>query len=68
MGAKRMANRTSFLSTLPAWGATLVGIFLIPLIVHFYPRSPRGERPEITAAYEPINQFLSTLPAWGATQ
>ena len=59
---------TEFLSTLPARGAT------IPLgghdydNMHFYPRSPRGERPKLLALAESPNEFLSTLPARGATR
>ena len=34
-----------FLSTLPAWGATLPGISSVLRWKNFYPRSPRGERP-----------------------
>ena len=56
-----------FLSTLPARGATSN----LPInwlhFCHFYPRSPRGERP--ASFIEVINRhkFLSTLPARGAT-
>ena len=35
---------STFLSTLPAWGATDNGQILICRQAHFYPRSPRGER------------------------
>ena len=36
--------------------------------VHFYPRSPRGERPAQSGAADPVHsEFLSTLPARGAT-
>ena len=34
---------------------------------HFYPRSPRGERPWKRASASPPSPFLSTLPARGAT-
>ena len=34
---------------------------------YFYPRSPRGERPEKVAVGEITLKFLSTLPARGAT-
>ena len=40
---KQEANK--FLSTLPAWGATGAGAYLRWPVPHFYPRSPRGERP-----------------------
>ena len=36
--------------------------------MHFYPRSPRGERPKLLALAESPNEFLSTLPARGATR
>ena len=35
--------------------------------IHFYPRSPRGERLYAAASTAAIKPFLSTLPAWGAT-
>ena len=35
--------------------------------VDFYPRSPRGERPEISEKVKQKKAFLSTLPARGAT-
>ena len=34
---------------------------------HFYPRSPRGERPGLRAGPLSLQEFLSTLPARGAT-
>ena len=34
-----------FLSTLPAWGATISRMASTLITQHFYPRSPRGERP-----------------------
>ena len=36
-------------------------------LCHFYPRSPRGERPEPASEPEQPAKFLSTLPARGAT-
>ena len=35
---------------------------------HFYPRSPRGERPSNFSRWAFMRLFLSTLPARGATQ
>ena len=35
--------------------------------MHFYPRSPRGERPPAPPCWSWTAVFLSTLPAWGAT-
>ena len=43
----------------PFWG---------PWTRHFYPRSPRGERPAGPTTSTPSPKFLSTLPARGATQ
>ena len=60
--------RYPFLSTLPARGATRIVSCRAIFQLHFYPRSPRGERriwpgscPRICCI------FLSTLPARGAT-
>ena len=39
-----ITSDTSFLSTLPARGATMVICPLAGRIINFYPRSPRGER------------------------
>ena len=36
-------------------------------LLHFYPRSPRGERPALPAPTQSDAGFLSTLPARGAT-
>ena len=58
----------SFLSTLPARGATALGCQWGQPRQDFYPRSPRGERPSASRG-ELLNRgFLSTLPARGATQ
>ena len=35
---------------------------------YFYPRSPRGERPDAATMLIDAAQFLSTLPARGATK
>ena len=57
----------SFLSTLPARGATVgPGTPHTPL-GYFYPRSPRGERPDADGHQVTVVEFLSTLPARGAT-
>ena len=57
-----------FLSTLPAWGATITTFAIIAgRKPDFYPRSPRGERLYAAASTAAIKPFLSTLPAWGAT-
>ena len=39
----------------------------VPSRSHFYPRSPRGERPCRCACCRSLLRFLSTLPARGAT-
>ena len=41
----RQDQQIEFQSTLPARGATLFAIMLLPPYVYFNPRSPRGERP-----------------------
>ena len=57
----------SFLSTLPARGAT-GGLAGLPCSTHdFYPRSPRGERQATNEYISKNGLFLSTLPARGAT-
>ena len=57
-----------FLSTLPAWGATKTLLRVASPSMHFYPRSPRGERHYTAGTFgNKITVFLSTLPAWGAT-
>ena len=60
-------RHSAFLSTLPAWGATEWDGHGRDADEHFYPRSPRGERPSSFSASIRVNLFLSTLPAWGAT-
>ncbi len=40
-----LCDGSRFLSTLPAWGATGCGFGQSARKSHFYPRSPRGERP-----------------------
>ena len=59
--------RWSFLSTLPARGATRESPGFKRGECHFYPRSPRGERPGQVIVCMPMPEFLSTLPARGAT-
>ena len=56
-----------FLSTLPARGATLPAAYHSGPGIHFYPRSPRGERPKSSLPFFTAILFLSTLPARGAT-
>ena len=56
-----------FLSTLPAWGATRRPFTPLFSRANFYPRSPRGERPQSICSSSLSVRFLSTLPAWGAT-
>ena len=40
-----MANTELFLSTPSARRATNIGLLLLGLLLHFYPRPPRGGRP-----------------------
>ena len=61
------ADFIEFLSTLPARGATHGPAAQTGGPAHFYPRSPRGERPALFGAVFAAHQFLSTLPARGAT-
>ena len=56
-----------FLSTLPARGATAPAAPSPSPSPHFYPRSPRGERPGAGGGGVSAPAFLSTLPARGAT-
>ena len=58
----------SFLSTLPARGATLSAPWTPCGPRNFYPRSPRGERPCLFKHSCGFIAFLSTLPARGATE
>ena len=56
-----------FLSTLPARGATPASGGWATTRTNFYPRSPRGERPNVADWAGITYGFLSTLPARGAT-
>ena len=57
-----------FLSTSPAWGTTDVHNHSTVCHDNFYPRPPRGGRPEIFHCHAGHRQsFLSTSPAWGTT-
>ena len=60
-------RKAIFLSTLPARGATETWPKQATIWEHFYPRSPRGERPGRRWAMAKVTIFLSTLPARGAT-
>ena len=66
-GGRPPGRQDRFLSTLPARGATLRALCGLIWPGHFYPRSPRGERPAATKALAKLERFLSTLPARGAT-
>ena len=65
---RQMEGEVQFLSTLPARGATLDLVRRVIALRHFYPRSPRGERPGSAAVSSGSCRFLSTLPARGATR
>ena len=56
-----------FQSTLPARGATTLGVNWWELIDYFNPRSPHGERQNPQNAIAMLKIFQSTLPARGAT-
>ena len=62
-----MMSVSSFLSTLPARGATSADLLQKGFLENFYPRSPRGERPPYSVSWRSPPSFLSTLPARGAT-
>ena len=58
MGTAPSATELIFLSTLPAWGATPFCDAGNCSTAHFYPRSPRGERPPAaTAALIPVDFY-----------
>ena len=59
--------KMSFLSTLPARGATSTAGLSGWSSTNFYPRSPRGERRATLLDRADVPIFLSTLPARGAT-
>ena len=56
-----------FLSTLSLRRATAFVIIANALVLHFYPRSPCGERPQDTTPIRQGLQFLSTLSLRRAT-
>ena len=56
-----------FLSTPPAWGATIRPVRDRRTLDHFYPRPPHGERLAAHRVSLAGTEFLSTPPAWGAT-
>ena len=51
----------------PREGSDLAAMVLSSFYLHFYPRSPRGERPCRSLLFIRDMIFLSTLPARGAT-
>ena len=52
-----------FLSTLPAWGATRLSPVHCLSKMHFYPRSPRGERPaQIIISIQNVCNFYPRSP------
>ena len=62
-----LAPRFQFLSTLSLRRATVTGSESQKLILHFYPRSPCGERPAGNKAGAESFKFLSTLSLRRAT-
>ena len=57
---------SSFLSTLPARGATQSAPLVPYLQKNFYPRSPRGERPDILAAVAALETISIHAPHEGS--
>ena len=57
-----------FQSTLPVWGATYSPINTGTRLQNFNPRSPCGERHNISWTGVVTSVFQSTLPVWGATR
>ena len=57
-----MFTRLEFLSTLPAWGATFVLRCTTIRHFHFYPRSPRGERPALPMRGTQLSYFYPRSP------
>ena len=51
-----------FLSTLPARGATWASILQLCPARYFYPRSPRGERPDALFVGDPAQYFYPRSP------
>ena len=61
-------KETVFQSTLPARGATRVGVHSGLYCPDFNPRSPHGERRAHAMLCDVLGKFQSTLPARGATR
>ena len=61
------ARHPAFLSTLSLRRATLLGLHVRSHNIHFYPRSPCGERLPTNGAYTLDDAFLSTLSLRRAT-
>ena len=59
-------SHCSFLSTLPAWGATGSCPRSPCTGYHFYPRSPRGERPDAALRELPEKQISIHAPRVGS--
>ena len=57
----------AFLSTLSVWRATRIRVSKVKIEKNFYPRSPYGERLNITYYRTKTELFLSTLSVWRAT-
>ena len=51
----------------PRKGSDRVNVGNHPVPKDFNPRSPQGERPQVTVSVDAIPRFQSTLPARGAT-
>ena len=57
----------TFQSTFPSRGTTKISARGTNSIVHFNPRSPRGERPDSAIRQHPQRIFQSTFPSRGTT-
>ena len=67
VGNRKPVQRRGFLSTLSLRRATVIVGFLFLVLIHFYPRSPCGERRSIDLIRVVSISFLSTLSLRRAT-
>ena len=62
----RTITPASFLSTLPARGATGQFVLHFYSLPNFYPRSPRGERPQTKTEVKPMAKISIHAPREGS--
>ena len=60
--------RFQFQSTLPVWGATIVGFVRAEKVLHFNPRSPCGERRSVLMQSHPATRISIHAPRVGSDQ